>query len=206
MRVLICSGLSTAVLKSEGHVFAHRKMGKNGIVLEDHANVPFGRSMSLMRLSLKKKSPPSMVLKPAIMRRRVVLPPLGPRSVKNSPCRISGEVGYHHVVAIALDGILIVILTLIFLLLLQYMYWQESRGFLPVFATDCGLAIVLHENGLELLENLIPVRAQVFKIESTILISLTGVKNLLVVGRVMLAWRAVEDAHRAEPRRILRNR
>jgi hypothetical protein len=42
--------------------------------------------MSLMTWSLKLMVPPSMLLKPAIMRSRVVFPhPDGPSKVKNSP-------------------------------------------------------------------------------------------------------------------------
>ena len=41
----------------------------------------------LITCSSKQISPPSTVLKPAIMRSRVVLPqPEGPKRVKNSPC------------------------------------------------------------------------------------------------------------------------
>ena len=74
------------------HVLADRQMGEDGIALEHHADVPFlGRNI-VDDLVVKFDGSPSMLLNPAIMRSRVVLPGTGgPQQGKEFPIFIKAD-------------------------------------------------------------------------------------------------------------------
>ncbi len=69
------------------HVFLHGQMGENGVILEDHADVPLvGGDGVHDPVAEQKLAAVHNVEARDIMRRSVVLPqPEGPRSVKNPP-------------------------------------------------------------------------------------------------------------------------
>jgi hypothetical protein len=85
------------LMQAEDDVLAHREVGKEGVVLEDHAHAPFLRrnpaSLSgATSLPWIRMLPESGASKPAISRSVVVLPqPLGPSRVRISPSRTSSD-------------------------------------------------------------------------------------------------------------------
>jgi hypothetical protein len=79
-------------LEPEGHVLGHRHVREERVTLEHHAGVaPVRRHMGDV-LGPDGDAPEVTGMKPAIMRKVVVLPqPEGPRRATNSPCSTVNE-------------------------------------------------------------------------------------------------------------------